>query len=350
MDRELRELETHLQSCDYALLPCTNECKNNDQIVKVLRKDLQDHLTNKCPRRQYQCPHCEEMGEHQERMTSHLQTCPKVKVPCPNAQCQVSISRCKVSAHRSTCDYEPVSCKYAEVGCEERPLRKDLKSHEKDAQLHFRVTTDKVLDLSNKVAKYEEDRHHLQTEVTALKTMLSKANPFVFKMTSFNQRKDKTFYSPPLYTSPTGYKMCVEVVANGYGDGIGNGTHVSVFADLMKGDNDDSLTWPFTGTVTFELLNQLEDKNHHKWTVTFPADSKVSQRVVNGERAPVGRGYPQFISHTALDHQPAINSRYLVDDSLTFRVLYKLLTTSPGWSVAQTYSRFSDVLQLIICN
>ena len=117
---ELGELETHLQSCDYALLPCTNECKNNDQIVKVLREDLRNHLTNKCPRRQYKCPHCEEMGEHQERTTSHLQTCPQVKVRS-NAQCEASIPRCEVSTHRPTCDYEPVSCKYAEVG-----VRRDL--------------------------------------------------------------------------------------------------------------------------------------------------------------------------------------------------------------------------------
>ena len=136
---EPEALETHLQSCDYALLPCTNECKNNDQIFKVLRKDLQDHLTNKCPRRQYQCPHCEEMGEHQERTTSHLKTCPKIKVPCPNSQCRVSIPHCEVAAHRLTCDYEPMSCKYAEVGCEERPLRKDLKKHEEDDELKYGI-------------------------------------------------------------------------------------------------------------------------------------------------------------------------------------------------------------------
>ena len=45
--------------------------------------------------------------------------------------------------------------------------------------------------------------------------------------------------------------------------GDGEGTQVTVAACLMKGDNDDSLTWPFTGIVTIELLNQLENKNYH---------------------------------------------------------------------------------------
>ena len=38
---------------------------------------------------------------------------------------------------------------------------------------------------------------------------------------------------------------------------------VSMFAFLLKGENDDYLPWPFTGTVTVELLNQLEDKKFH---------------------------------------------------------------------------------------
>ncbi len=77
---------------------------------------------------------------------------------------------------------------------------------------------------------------------------------------------------------------------------------------VMKGDNDNSLSWPFTGTVTFKLLNQLEDKNYnHKNTILFPADYEGSQRVVNGER---GRGYGshKFISHADLDYNVSKNT------------------------------------------
>ena len=61
--------------------------------------------------------------------------------------------------------------------------------------------------------------------------------------------------------------MCVRVDANGYDDAAD--THVSVFASLMKGRNDDNLPWPFTGEVTFTLLNQLADKNHHTRTISL---------------------------------------------------------------------------------
>ena len=111
--------------------------------------------------------------------------------------------------------------------------------------------------------------------------------------------------------------MCMRVDANGWG---GDGTHVSVGAYLMKGNNDNSLSWPFTGTVTFKLLNQLEDKNHHQETTTFPADGVYSQRVVDGERAHRGYGRTQFISHADLAHKPLTNTQYLKDDTLIFRV------------------------------
>ena len=141
-----------------------------------------------------------------------------------------------------------------------------------------------------------------------------------FRLTNYQKHKKDgdQFYSPPFYTSLTGYKMCICVYANG--EGTGKGTHVSVFAHLMKGDNDDSLTWPFTGSVNFELLNQLEDKNHHTYTLgPFPADSEASKRVVEGERG-IGRGYAQFFSYNELDYNSDNNCQYLKDDTLIFRV------------------------------
>ena len=310
---ELGELETHLQSCDYTLLPCTNKCKDKNQAVEVLRKDFQDHIANECPRRQYQCPHCKETGEYQEIITLHLQTCLLVTIKCQNPGCTAEIFHYELSIHQSTCDYEPMSCKYAEVGCEERPLRKDLKKHEEDAQLHLQIATKCVLQQQNEIAK--------------LKKLYRKCTPLTFKVMDFKQKKisGHEFYSPPFYISPTGYKMCVGVVANGWGDG--KGTHVSVYAYVMKGDNDESLTWPFTGTVTFELLNQLEDKNHYKRTVTFPTDSTASKRVVIGERASDGWGYHKFISHSY--RPPAKNCYYLEDGSLIFRVTVQVPNLKP---------------------
>ena len=73
--------------------------------------------------------------------------------------------------------------------------------------------------------------------------------------------------------------MCLRVDANGCGDG--KGTHVSVYAYLIRGEYDDLLKWPFQGSIVVQLCNQLEDNYHCTDTIDFSetADPKVISRV-----------------------------------------------------------------------
>ena len=42
-----------------------------------------------------------------------------------------------------------------------------------------------------------------------------------------------------------------------YGDGKGEGTHLTIFACLMRGDYDNNLQWPFEGDL---VVDRLEEK------------------------------------------------------------------------------------------
>ena len=147
--------------------------------------------------------------------------------------------------------------------------------------------------------------------------------PTELTMTNFEQHKtdDDEWYSPPFYTHPQGYKMCLKVYANGEGEG--KNTHVTVGAYLMRGEFDDQLKWPFQGHVTVAMLNQLEDNNHTTETIRFTnsANNKVIGRVTGRERAPSGWGQPTFIAHTDLSYKPAKNCQYLKYDCLRFRIV-----------------------------
>ena len=46
------------------------------------------------------------------------------------------------------------------------------------------------------------------------------------------------------------------------GQGRGEGTHVSLFVHLMRGEYDNRLKWPFRGHITVKLLNQRSEKQH----------------------------------------------------------------------------------------
>ena len=112
--------------------------------------------------------------------------------------------------------------------------------------------------------------------------------------------------------------MCMKVYANGSGDG--KGTHVSVFTYLVKGENDDNLKWPFRGTITVTLLNQLQPDNHHSCSLIYDENDSedTSGRVKEGRS--IGLGYSIFILHTNLSHKTEKNIVYLQNDCLYFRV------------------------------
>ena len=142
-------------------------------------------------------------------------------------------------------------------------------------------------------------------------------------MTNFEQYKidSDEWYSPPFYTHPQGYKMCLSVVANGYGEG--KGTHVSIFAFLMRGEFDDHLKWPFRGHVVIQLCNQLQDKYHCGYTIDFSEsiDARIISRVTSGERAKSGFGYSTLIPHNAVNFNPTNYCHYLKNDCLHFRIV-----------------------------
>ena len=311
-----------MTTCGFTLLPCPNECNGGNETVKLLRKDIKAHKKNKCPRRQYKCPHCRETGEYHERTTTHLEECPKKKIPCPNDGCGEEIERCDISQHHQECLFESVSCKYIKIGCKGNFLRKNVEEHHNDSQEHLQLAIDTVNQQEVTIKKHEDKIAQIQS------------TPMKFKITNFDKLKNcnETVYSSGFYTSTGGYKMCIRVDTNGNGDG--KGTHVSVFAYLMRGENDDHLPWPFTGTVTVELLNQLRDDNHHSQKTTFrPDDNEVSQRVVDTERATSGYGRHCYLPIYDLGYNAAKICQYLKDDCLYFRVKVDTASTSKPWLV-----------------
>ena len=429
---ELRSLDYHLTTCGYALLCCTNQCMEDEKEVRILRCDLDQHLKNECPNRQYQCRHCETIGRYCDITTTHLDTCPKVKIPCPNTHCKALVPRfklsdhlttceyallhcpnkcmentkevrmlrcdldqhlknkcphgkdtgrycditldtcpkvnipcpndgckalvphCELADHRSKCQFEKVSCKYAGIGCKEELFRKDLEQHEMDDAFHLHTAIETVNKQQSEINKQQEEINEQREEINKQQKEINKqrveinkqqkelkavkaeqkimsdsilaaqAGPCIFKMIEFSRYKssNKDWYSPPFYTHPGGYKMCIRVDANGNDEGAG--THVSVYAYLMKERNDDNLPWPFIGKVTFTLLNQLGDKNHYTCTISLEQDNEAGWRVVDREFAATGFGQHTFISHNKL-YAPW-NCQYLKDDCLYFRV--KVQTTT----------------------
>ena len=146
--------------------------------------------------------------------------------------------------------------------------------------------------------------------------------PVTIKMAGFDELKKTAtrWHSRPFYTGMEGYKMCLEVEANGSVDGAG--THVSMFTCLMRGELNSHLEWPFRGTVTIQLVNQLEDNEHRTNTIAYrdTTPDAAAARVTDGERSH-GLGCLKFLLHSELGLSVANNRQYLKDDCLIFRIV-----------------------------
>ena len=315
-------LDHHIASCQFALVPCPNKCEEDKGAGQLLliRKHLDQHLKTKCSKRAYECPHCGEKGTFARITEDHDQICEKKIVACPNkgSGCSLSMERGKTKEHVSSdCEYTEVACVYESLGCGVRMLKKDREKHEKEG-MRKHLDLSLVRSLSDTV-NLREEQHRT----------LSEGEAVVFQLPGYANKKEKNekFYSTPFYSHPGGYKMGIRIDANG--DGPDKGTHVSVYTKILEGHYDNQLHWPFLGTVTCELLNQLGDDNHHKRNITFNASRDM--------RAGSSRGYSKFMLHSFLGHNPATNTQYLLDDTLYFRVSVKVDNHKP-WLVCTQHS------------
>ena len=252
-------LDNHIATHQFALVPCPNKCEDDKGTgeLHLMRKDLDDHLKTKCPKRAYECQHCGKKGTYASITEYHDKVCDKKRVRCPNkgSGCPLSMERGKTKQHvRNVCDYTEVACAYESLGCAVRILRKDAEKQKREAR-------EKHMDLALDTVSSREEQH---------KT-LSEGEAIVFKLPGYTSKKEKNemFYSKLFYTSSGGYKMCIRVDVSGYA--AGKGTHVSVFTEPLEGHYDEQLHWPFLGTVTYELLNQLADDKHHSIVAIYDA-------------------------------------------------------------------------------
>ncbi len=303
-------LKEHLNVCEFIQIPCPKECKDDNGILMITRKDLEHHLAENCPNRDYECDQCGQKGPYADKQR-HDQICPEKDVACTNEDCSMRIKRIKIDDHiENECEHTVIACKCTNIGCDVKLKRKIMRSHEQDDTAHLDKAIDTVVKLNNEIAELRKKDSELEENVTSLKKevekhILHKGEFMTFKITEFERRRSKNerFISPSFYTSPNGYHMKTKVYLNGCGDG--EGSHISVYAYIVKGLYDAELSWPFIGDVTFDLLNQFQDVNHHSEVVHFTLDKKVKN----------GWGYPKFISHSDLNM-----FQYLKDDTLYFRI------------------------------
>ncbi|XP_041710748.1 TNF receptor-associated factor 3-like isoform X2 [Coregonus clupeaformis] len=140
----------------------------------------------------------------------------------------------------------------------------------------------------------------------------------IWKIRDYKRRKQEavasktlSLYSQPFYTGYFGYKMCARVYLNG--DGMGKGTHLSLFFVVMRGEYDALLLWPFKQKVTLMLMDQGPARKH--LGDAFKPDPNSSSFRRPTAEMNIASGCPLFVAQTVLE-----NGTYIKDDTIFIKV------------------------------
>ncbi len=119
------ECSAHLKTCLFVEVPCTNDCG-----LKMLRKEIENHIARKCPKRKVKCQYCKEESFYKEITTKgHLDKCLFFPLDCPNNCWHGKIQRKDLMDHQKECPLEPVKCPFFDAGCKHEMPRKELTAH-----------------------------------------------------------------------------------------------------------------------------------------------------------------------------------------------------------------------------
>ena len=172
---------------------------------------------------------------------------------------------------------------------------------------------ERQLYVKNTELKERDKRLHMVS-----KNPTSYDGSMIWKISQFNQRKaeavsgeDVSILSLPFYSGRYGYKMCLRLYI--MGDGIGKGTHLSLFFVVMRGEFDNILQWPFTHKVTFKLINQAGGRDVD---YAFQPDPQSSSFRKPKSDMNIASGCPQFVSHTKVERDG-----FIVDDAIFIKCI-----------------------------
>ncbi|CAF3433187.1 unnamed protein product [Rotaria sp. Silwood1] len=145
-------------------------------------------------------------------------------------------------------------------------------------------------------------------------TLIWKITNFHEKMMDAQSERQTSIYSPPFYSSSTGYKMRARLYLNG--DGNARRTHMSLFFVLMRGPNDAILKFPFNYKVTFCLYDQTPQQRHI--IDSFRPDIKSNSFQRPRSEMNIASGIPKFFPLTMIQQE---GNPYVRDDTMFIKVM-----------------------------
>merc|ERR1712130_487700 len=271
IERNHREL-----ICPNALVVCSFMSVGCSVMIK--RKDVMDHMNSNT-------------SQHMRLLADKLANVQQLQ----QAQ-KICSSNCQGDEDEAT-------------GLEVSPFQRD--SH--GIRLSNNSQASLIRDLYQKIVMLEQSNYQQEIKISSLTSNLEKLQvekeaitlrnlngEFLWRIKEFSSYHQKlrnnhnfVIYSKGFYTSHYGYRVCLR--SNLY---IQEGEeYLGMFVHFIKSENDDFLNWPWHGTISIELINQMKENLMESMNSVY--DSEAFRRPQD-ERNCVGFGFQTFVRINSL--------------------------------------------------
>ncbi|XP_073409510.1 TNF receptor-associated factor 5 isoform X2 [Dendrobates tinctorius] len=259
----LGRFQDHLGQCLYETITCTNAGCHD----KVIRKDLDNHVTSQCEQRDETCAFCNKSMTSIDLQIHTQKYCPLYPVSCLN-NCGKSCPREEVNDHLLLCPEAEVECPYTSYGCYIKVKRGKLKVHEET------FLRDHMLYVLNRNTKLEKQMFDLKQ--------------------SLEQKESKILQLSN--TVKWCEKECRQFVQLG-----GNGNHLTSVQSLAS--YMEKAAW--LEEQVMQLVQLIsEEQNRHDLRPLMEAIESIKQKVSSMERY---RDQLDFLEGQSSKHDVQIN-------------------------------------------
>ena len=160
---KFNNLINHLQE------ECLHEmayCKKCNSIM--IRKDLEQHNNNFCPKRLVECEHCKNNFKFSE-IEIHKEYCPKRKINCKN-NCGEILPYEELEVHYNFCPEQEVNCPIKILlDCNYKCKSKDMHRHINNVQEHYLLALEKIKNMNNEAIEYNQKIINIQDQNNKIK-------------------------------------------------------------------------------------------------------------------------------------------------------------------------------------
>lgn len=238
-------LPEHLEECELIPIICDNKCG-----AEVARKTLKHHLSEECPKRIVKCKYCTEEMEAR-LLCEHHATCLKYPVHCPE-ECGIDVRRENLTKHKDEeCIKLFAHCSFKGLSCNFEGSPYDLRRHvQQDMHTHVNLMNKTIENLIHVIDSHVKRINDLEREKDSFVWPIAGISGILSKFKCY-----QSMASPPFYSSKYGgYKLQVLL----YPRGITSFDHqyLSVAVQILRGEHDAILEWPFKGKISIKLVDQ----------------------------------------------------------------------------------------------